>query len=296
MGYRKIPNLYADQRVLMFRECYALEKVHGTSAHVGYRAASGGAGPELRFFAGGAKHHDFVALFDQGDLAARFSSIGHDDVTVYGEAYGGKMQGMRRTYGDELRFIAFEVRVGDSWLSVPNAADVADRLGLEFVPYNRVPCDVESLDRERDRPSRVAVRRGCGDDRPAEGIVIRPLEEFRTNNGDRVMAKHKRADFCETRSKRETQVSPEKAEAMRSARGIAEEWVTPMRIAHVVDAILATRPNQDRLGMDATPEVIRGVIADVEAEAGDQVEWSKDARKAVGARAAHLFKEKVRAI
>ena len=36
MGYMHIDNLYKNQDVLMFREAYALEKIHGTSAHVAY--------------------------------------------------------------------------------------------------------------------------------------------------------------------------------------------------------------------------------------------------------------------
>src|SRR5690348_10996218 len=34
MGYLHIGNLYKTQDLLLFRECYALEKVHGTSAHI----------------------------------------------------------------------------------------------------------------------------------------------------------------------------------------------------------------------------------------------------------------------
>lgn len=34
MSYMHIDNLYKSQTLLMFRECYALEKIHGTSAHV----------------------------------------------------------------------------------------------------------------------------------------------------------------------------------------------------------------------------------------------------------------------
>ena len=30
MGYMHIDNLYKDQRILQFKECYALEKIHGT--------------------------------------------------------------------------------------------------------------------------------------------------------------------------------------------------------------------------------------------------------------------------
>ena len=37
MGYAHIDNLYKEQTILMFRECYALEKIHGTSAHISWK-------------------------------------------------------------------------------------------------------------------------------------------------------------------------------------------------------------------------------------------------------------------
>jgi len=36
MAYLDIDNLYKEQRILMFKECYAMEKIHGTSAHLSY--------------------------------------------------------------------------------------------------------------------------------------------------------------------------------------------------------------------------------------------------------------------
>ena len=42
MSYMEISNLYADQSILMFKECYALEKIHGTSARLLYRKEKDG--------------------------------------------------------------------------------------------------------------------------------------------------------------------------------------------------------------------------------------------------------------
>src|SRR5947208_1075885 len=105
MSYMHIENLYKNQAILKFRECYAMEKIHGTSAHVMWKNG------KVHFFAGGAKQEQFEALF-QPELTERFVTVGQPAVTVYGEAYGGKMQGMRETYGQDLRFVAFEVRIG----------------------------------------------------------------------------------------------------------------------------------------------------------------------------------------
>ena len=29
MSYMEIPNLYKDKTILMFKQCYAMEKIHG---------------------------------------------------------------------------------------------------------------------------------------------------------------------------------------------------------------------------------------------------------------------------
>ena len=97
MGYRKIPNLYSDDRIIQIcRKGYALEKLHGTSANVRWENG------KVHLFSGGEKHDKFAGLFDLNDLAERFLAIGHEDscpIAVYGEAYCGKCQGMKDTYG-----------------------------------------------------------------------------------------------------------------------------------------------------------------------------------------------------
>lgn len=299
MGYRKIPNLYKDQTILMFRECYALEKIHGTSARIDWRIESSGDqecstnNGKISFFSGGAKHDDFVALFDETELEDGFIALGHAKVSVYGEAYGGKLQGMRETYGDQLRFVVFEVKIGDTWLCVPDAAEVADKLGLEYVLYKRIRCDLADIDSERDAPSVQAMRNGITkivdgmfvNLKPREGIVLRPLIECRKSNGDRVIVKHKNEAFMETRTPRK--VGPEKLKVLQDAEAIAPEWVTDMRLAHVLDKLGNPRE------IERTGDVCRAMVADVEAEGEGEIEWSKEARKAIGKRAAMLYKAKL---
>ena len=38
MAYLHIDNLYKNQEILMFKECYALEKIHGTSGTITLRS------------------------------------------------------------------------------------------------------------------------------------------------------------------------------------------------------------------------------------------------------------------
>lgn len=282
MAYRHIKNLYADQEILMFKECFAMEKIHGTSAHVSYRDG------KLNFFSGGEKHDKFVALFDQDALQAQFVETGCDDVTVYGEAYGGKCQGMKDTYGPDLKFIAFEVKVGDCWLNVPNAADLAMSLGFEFVYYAKILTTLADIDRERDDLSAQAIRNGMGNDKPREGVVLRPLIELRKNNGERIVAKHKNEAFAERRNAPKV-IDADKLKVLENARAVADEFVTPMRLTHVLDKMPGA-------GIEQTGEVIKAMIEDVLREGAGEFEDTKDVRKAVGRAAAMLFKTRIKKI
>lgn len=282
MGYLHIDNLYKNQTILLFRECYALEKVHGTSAHIRFEANA----DDLVFFPGGVSLTNFTALFDKQQLLERFAAIGQPDVVVYGEAYGGSCQAMKETYGPELRFIVFDIAVNGMFVDVPTMHELATQLGLEVVPYERVTTDVVVLDALRDRPSEVAQRRGCGPDKLREGIVLRPLVELQHNNDARVIAKHKGAAFEERKTPQKVQ-APEKLAVLAAADAIAEEWVTEMRLTHVLDKL----PKE--LGLEGTKQVINAMIEDVTREAKGEIVDSREARAAIGKRAAALFKRRV---
>jgi hypothetical protein len=277
MSYMHILNTYKDQTILLFRECYALEKLHGTSAHVSWNVHSVG------FFAGGESHEKFKALFDEAALVIAFKALGHEKVMVYGEAYGGKQQGQSWRYGKSLKFAAFEVRIGEHWLSVPSAADVCQKLGIEFVHYVKVSTDLEALNAERDAPSVQAKRNGIEGDQPREGVVLRPLIEFTRNDGDRVISKHKRDEERETKSTRQV-VDPEKLEVLTRAGEIADEWVTPTRLQHVLQKL------PQGVGMEATRDVIAAMVEDVVREGAGEIADSKEARVAIGKKTAELFK------
>jgi hypothetical protein len=285
VGYLHIENLYRNQTILDFKECYALEKIHGTSAHVAWKNGT------LTFYSGGEKHDPFVALFSQESLVAAFEAMGHADVTVFGEAYGGKCQGMSKTYGDKLRFVAFDVQIGEAWLDVPNAEDVCKKLGIEYVHYVRIPCDLAAIDLERDAPSIQAARNGMTRlDDPAtwkirEGIVLRPIHECTDHRGNRVIAKHKRAEFSERKTI--PNIDPAKREIADKAEAIADEWVTDMRMNHVLDKL--GNPSD----MADTGKVIAAMVEDVCREASGEIVDSKAVRKAIGSAAAKIYRKRV---
>ena len=295
MGYMHIDNLYKNQEVLLFKEVYASEKIHGTSAHISFKRINNDPYPnsypddhefiryELGYFSGGENHEKFKALFNEDDLLAKFKELDIDKLIIFGEAYGGKQQGMSATYGKELKFIAFDVKVGEHWLSVPNAESIVNEFGLEFVDYNKVSTELIALDHERDRPSVQAKRNGIEEDKLREGVVLRPLIEVRKNNGERIVCKHKGEKFQETKTKRKV-TDPEKLQILTEAKEIAEEWVTPMRLSHLLGKV----ENPDITMMS---DFIRDMIADVERESEGEVIWTKDVSRAIGRKTAETVKQ-----
>ena len=284
MGYRHINNLYKNQEILMFRECYAMEKIHGTSAHVKYTHSTG----ELTFSSGGAKHETFIGIFDQEKTKALFAENCEEhaveDLTVYGEAYGGKMQGMKATYGADLKFIAFEVLTGKTyWMDVVQAEKVATKLGFEFVQYARIETTEEAINAAMMADSVQAVRNGMGPGLMREGVVLRPIIEFVHQDGGRVICKHKRPEFAERENTPKLQ-DPEKLKVLEEAKAIADEWVTPMRLRHVLDAF-------DNPKMEDAQKMIKAMVEDVEREAEGEIINSKPARVAIGKKTMKIFKQ-----
>lgn len=282
MGYLHIDNLYKDQTILLFKECYAMEKIHGTSAHIGWKFET----KQIHYFTG-ENHQVFVSMFDEAFLKAKFEEIFPDqDVVIFGEHYGGKTQGMSNTYGKIAKFIGFDVKVGYVWLNVPNAHDVCQQFNIEFVPYAKILVDLETFNEHRDAPSVQAFRNGCGNDKKREGIVLRPLVEMRTNNGERVICKYKPDEEMETKTKRE--VSPEQLKVLSDAKEIAEEWVTNKRLEHVLQRFPAD------VSMEAMGDIIKAMIEDVYREGRDEIVESKAVGKAIGGVTVKLFKAKLK--
>jgi hypothetical protein len=66
-----IDNLYKERDILLFKECCAMEKIHGTSAHVSWNKE------QLHFFNGGSNYMSFVKLFDHAALEIAFRELGY---------------------------------------------------------------------------------------------------------------------------------------------------------------------------------------------------------------------------
>jgi hypothetical protein len=275
MSYLHIENLYKNKDILLFKKCYAMEKIHGTSAHISWD------GNKIIFFSGGEKYENFINIFDQEKLKNKFIEMGFT-FTIYGEAYGGKCQGMKHTYGEGLKFIGFETNIGGKWLCVPDAEKIVRSFNLDFVHYDLIDTNIETLDYYRDQPSIQARKNGILEDKKREGIVLRPLIEVIKNNGSRIIAKHKADAFQETKTKRN--LNEDKLKILEKAEEIADEWVTLMRLSHVLQNLIIIDETQ-------TGIVINLMIEDIEREAKGEIIESKEVRKMIGKRTVLLFKQ-----
>lgn len=279
MAYAHINNLYKNQEILLLKECFASEKIHGSSSHMKWNKDN------ITFSPGGEKYVNFVSLFDIGFLEGKFKELGLDEVTIYGEVYGGKMQGMKKIYGDKLKFIAFEVKIFDRWLNMEAAEKIVLDFGLEFIYYTKISTDLKVLEEERNKPSVQAKRNGILEDRRKEGIVLRPLIEMMRSDGKRIMAKYKNEEFIETKTKRKI-INPDKLKVLDEANEVSTEWVTEQRLSNILDKF-------PEASIEQIGNIIKAMIEDVKRESEKEVTWSKEVERAIGRNCAKMFKARI---
>lgn len=284
MGFAHIENLYKCQDILLFKECYALEKVHGESAWISLHREKG-----MEFFAGGASMVNFKAMFDEAKVRAHLESLGCEKATVFGEVHGGEIMGASNTYGKKMAFTAFDLCIDNLFLGVPQMEELLVQFGFEVIPYKRIPTTMEAIDAERDAPSIVAVRRGITETRPREGVVLRPLMELTKNNGERIIAKHKIEKHSERKTHQKVE-DPSKLKVLEEANAIAEEWVTSNRLDHVLSKI----KTPGGFEMRHIPLVIKAMQEDVTREAAGEIIVSKEALNAISKKTVELIKARNR--
>ena len=163
------------------------EKVDGTNTRVVLKNG------ELNFLGKAENSHmpPFLlsVLENMFTLEKIQTMVGSDDICLYGEGYGYKINKGGK-YSTSHSFVLFDVRIGNWWLERTNVQDIAGKLGIDVVPVIGTGklCDMVFLV-EKGFPSRWG-------DFVAEGIVARPGVELQTRGGDRIITKLKYKDFA----------------------------------------------------------------------------------------------------
>lgn len=141
------------------------------------------------------RYHQVVDWMINNDL---------DEVTLFGEGYGPKIQGGGKYRADQS-FILFDVHIGNTWLSRDNVNDVASKLSIDSVPVVGTGTLTEAIDVVRDgytfnragaivRYGRDGLQSKFGEFE-AEGLVVRPVVPLLNRQGDRITTKIKGKDF-----------------------------------------------------------------------------------------------------
>jgi hypothetical protein len=112
-----------------------------------------------------------------------------DNVCLYGEGYGAKVQKGGGNYRLDNGFVLFDVKIGDLWLKRDSVEEIANTLQLEIVPIIGSGTLFDMID---------MVKNGFNSqwgDFIAEGIVAKPVCELKDRRGHRVVTKLKYKDF-----------------------------------------------------------------------------------------------------
>lgn len=131
-----------------------------------------------------------VATFTPELLQSILWINGPANVVLYGEGYGPGIQKGGALYRPDKAFILFDVLVGGQWWLVREAIeDIADKLGIDHVPYLGRMTMAEIIEHVREPfPSKIG-------DAIAEGVVARPIETLFDKRMKRIIIKLKTSDF-----------------------------------------------------------------------------------------------------
>lgn len=163
------------------------EKIDGTNIRVGWdghKALFGGRTdnamiPALLFM-------ELTDMFPAELFEQRF---GEQEVTLYGEGFGPKIQKVGSLYSTQHDFHVFDVRIGKWWLSPGDVRGVAESLGIGYAyqypdmsPLEAVYCVENGL-------------QSAFGNFFAEGMVGRAPAGLLSRSGDRIAMKVKHVDF-----------------------------------------------------------------------------------------------------
>lgn len=115
-------------------------------------------------------------------------TFGEQEVTIYGETLGGKIQ--KNPHGVDPQFQAFDIKVGEVWLKYEDVRDISEKLGIGYVEHklfdswNKVLMYFMYTARQRKENAEYF-----------EGLVAIPEHMPLTRTGERVITKIKVADF-----------------------------------------------------------------------------------------------------
>ncbi|APR79611.1 RNA ligase, phage-associated [Minicystis rosea] len=280
LKYPDIVTLDKRPEILGVKQVVATEKLHGSNFRVFFPAGMTSL-DEVRY--GG--RNEIFAIGDDGFYGGKavrwfksrpallqkmvevFAAHGISDVAVYGEICGAGIQkGVRYAASDEALFRAFDIRVGECFVTYDLFVTLCDEAGLPRVPEIwRGEPSLAAFDALLEKPSTEGLRNGvAGESNLAEGVVIRSTPLLRDVFGNWLIIKHKSEGFSETAHKRSARPG-EKVENKEPLESFAATYVTRGRILNAVGR-LRDAGAKLAMAMEDIPVLTQAVVVDLHKE------------------------------
>lgn len=139
------------------------------------------------------------SLFNIEKFKEIFPDFEDIHVTLYGEGYGYKIQSCGSRYiRNDCSFILFDVKVGDYWLYRDSVCDIANKLGIDYVPQLGYMTIMEAIDFVNKGFKSLIAEDSTLD---AEGLVLKTPDNLLFRNGERIVLKVKTKDFRQFKQK-----------------------------------------------------------------------------------------------
>ncbi|MFH1236239.1 MAG: RNA ligase family protein [Parcubacteria group bacterium] len=187
--HRLKPELILKNRVYgIIKTWHWTEKIDGTNIRCiwsGGKLTFGGKTDNAQI------HADLIRYMYETVSPEKMREVFPDsDAVLYGEGYGAGIQ-KGGGYSPTKKLIVFDVLVaGQWWLSWENTCDVAEKLGIDVVPYIG-----EMTLEEATKMVKSGFPSALGSHPPAEGMVGRTVETLFDKKGGRMIIKLKTKDF-----------------------------------------------------------------------------------------------------
>ena len=277
--YPSIPLIKYRPEIFSVKEVVATEKLHGSTFRVGFPMGMASTddvvyGSHETVYVHGS--HEFFPLgravqwfSEKPELLAKMwetiKSYGFSDATVFGEAFGPgiKAKGIKYSTGQDMLFRAFDIMVGENFLTYDLFCEVIDKMGLPRVhEVWRGDPTIAAFDSLLEVPSREATLNGITDaSNLAEGVVIRSNPLLRTVFGEWLIVKHKSKKFSEVA---EAESTPKTREAS-PADTFAATYVTEGRILNALARVQARRLSLKN-DMTDIPVLLKELLLDLQKE------------------------------
>ena len=116
-----------------------------------------------------------------------------EDICLYGGGYGYKIQNGGKYFinPNDVGFVLFDIRIGNTWLTRKSIEEIAEKLRINVVPLIGKGTIDEAIEYIKSEPkSRFGFKNFT-----MEGLVIKPEYELLDRRGHRIITKIKRKDF-----------------------------------------------------------------------------------------------------